>query len=190
MAKWVDAGENATVDVLFGSMAVWANTYLGMYTDAAEPAENAGLPTQANPITEVSGAGYARKTLARGSWTITGDYAQYAQQTFTATGGVLVERLRLLHRHQFGQYREAPLRGAFHRRAFQCARRRVDQDHAEDHLCIGTGGKEVYMAVGDVVSSGLSSIASGAYLDLRPSAGVEWVLHNIYYGGRGRDFVL
>jgi hypothetical protein len=39
------------------------------------------------------------------------------------------------------------------------------------------------MAVGDVVS-GLSSVASGAYLDLRPSAGVEWVLHNVYYGGR------
>lgn len=36
------------------------------------------------------------------------------------------------------------------------------------------------MAIGDVVS-GLQSIASGAQLDIRPGAGVEWVLHNIYH---------
>ena len=87
MAKWVDAGESETLDVLFVAASPWTNTYLGMYTDAAEPGENAGLPTQGNPITEVSGAGYVRKTLARGTWVRTGDYVQYAQQTFTATGG-------------------------------------------------------------------------------------------------------
>jgi hypothetical protein len=36
------------------------------------------------------------------------------------------------------------------------------------------------MAVGDV-KSGISSIASGAYLDIRPPAGEEWVIHNIYH---------
>ena len=36
------------------------------------------------------------------------------------------------------------------------------------------------MAVGDVVS-GQSSIAAAAYLDIQPSAGVEWVIHNIYH---------
>jgi hypothetical protein len=36
------------------------------------------------------------------------------------------------------------------------------------------------MAVGDV-KSGISSIASGAYLDIRPPTGEEWVIHNIYH---------
>ena len=83
MAKWVDEGENRVVDILFGTQAVDANTYLGLYTNTTEPAETANLAA----ITEPSGGAYGRKTLARGSWTISGDYAQYAQQTFTATGG-------------------------------------------------------------------------------------------------------
>jgi hypothetical protein len=36
------------------------------------------------------------------------------------------------------------------------------------------------MAVGDV-KSGISSIAPNAYLDIRPPAGEEWVIHNIYH---------
>lgn len=36
------------------------------------------------------------------------------------------------------------------------------------------------MAVGDV-ASGLSSISAGAYLDIQPGSGVEWVIHNIYH---------
>ncbi|HUL29234.1 MAG TPA: hypothetical protein VLZ03_02175 [Thermodesulfobacteriota bacterium] len=36
------------------------------------------------------------------------------------------------------------------------------------------------MAVGDVVSD-LQSIATGAYLDIRPGSGSEWVIHNIYH---------
>lgn len=38
------------------------------------------------------------------------------------------------------------------------------------------------MAVGDVVN-GLTSVATTAYLDIVPGAGVEWVIHNIYWGG-------
>ena len=34
------------------------------------------------------------------------------------------------------------------------------------------------MAVGDVVSN-IVSVASGAFLDIQPSAGKEWVIHNI-----------
>jgi hypothetical protein len=36
------------------------------------------------------------------------------------------------------------------------------------------------MAVGDVVAD-IQSIAAGAYLDIQPSAGVEWVIHNVYH---------
>ena len=88
MAKWVDDGENRVANILFGAQAVDANTYLGIYTDSTEPGETATLPTQATPITELAAAfGYSRKTLARGSWSITGDHADFAQQTFTASGG-------------------------------------------------------------------------------------------------------
>lgn len=83
MAKWVDEGENRVVDILFGSQAVDSTLYLGIYTDASEPAETDGLAE----INEPSGNGYARITLSRGTWSITNDYASYAQQTFTASGG-------------------------------------------------------------------------------------------------------
>ena len=36
------------------------------------------------------------------------------------------------------------------------------------------------MAVGDVVSNIVSVAASGT-LDIQPAAGVEWIIHNIYY---------
>ena len=38
-------------------------------------------------ISEVSGTGYARKTLTDASWVVTNDVASYAQQTFTAGAG-------------------------------------------------------------------------------------------------------
>jgi hypothetical protein len=36
------------------------------------------------------------------------------------------------------------------------------------------------VAVGDVKSA-LTSVAAGAYLDIQPPAGEEWVIHNIYH---------
>jgi len=39
------------------------------------------------------------------------------------------------------------------------------------------------MAVGDV-KSGLSSINAGAYLDIQPTSGEEWVIHNIFHEGK------
>jgi len=38
------------------------------------------------------------------------------------------------------------------------------------------------MAVGDVKSS-IQSVAAGAYLDIQPPTGEEWVIHNIYHEG-------
>ncbi len=83
MSKFVNEGENRVVDILFGSQAVDDTLYLGIYTNETEPAEDATLAS----ITEPVGNGYARIVLARGTWVITADYAQYAQQTFTADGG-------------------------------------------------------------------------------------------------------
>lgn len=36
------------------------------------------------------------------------------------------------------------------------------------------------MAVGDV-KNGLSSVATGEFLDIQPSEGEEWVIHNVYH---------
>lgn len=83
MAKWCDEGELRVAQILFGAQAVDATLYLGLYTNTTEPAEGANLAA----ITEPTGNGYARIALSRGTWTVTGDYAQYAQQTFTASGG-------------------------------------------------------------------------------------------------------
>lgn len=83
MPKLVDEGENRILNILLGALAVDANLYLGLYTNTTEPLETANLAA----ITEPAGNGYARKTLARGSWTIVADLASFAQQTFTAAGG-------------------------------------------------------------------------------------------------------
>jgi len=83
MSKWVDEGENRVADILFGSQAVDASLYIGIYNDTAEPGETATLAS----ISELSGNGYARKTLSRGTWSVSGANASYAEQTFTASGG-------------------------------------------------------------------------------------------------------
>lgn len=38
------------------------------------------------------------------------------------------------------------------------------------------------MALGDVQTA-ISSVANNAVLDIKPSSGVEWVIHNLLYGG-------
>jgi len=83
MAKFVDEGINRISDILFGSQAVDASLYLGLYTNITEPVAASGLST----MQEHSGDGYARKTLSRGTWTVSGANASYAEQTFTASGG-------------------------------------------------------------------------------------------------------
>ena len=83
MAKLVNEGENRILNIWFGSTSPDASLQLGLYTDSSEPAETAVL----GDLTEPVGNGYARQTLTRGSWSIAGDLAEYAQQTFTASGG-------------------------------------------------------------------------------------------------------
>src|SRR3972149_1032605 len=83
MPKWVNEGETRTLQILFGSQAVDPNVYLGLYTNTTEPLEGDNLAS----ISEPSGFGYARKTLARGSWVITDDHADFAQQILTCVGG-------------------------------------------------------------------------------------------------------
>jgi hypothetical protein len=85
MAKWNDGGESRVANILFGSTAVDATLYMGLYSvPTSEPAESDTM----SAITEPSGAGYARAALTRGTWTTgTGSQAVYAQQTFTCTGG-------------------------------------------------------------------------------------------------------
>jgi len=81
MAKFVDEGRHRIIDILFGSQDVDSVLYLGLYTNTSEP----GAGSDLSGITEPSGGGYSRIALNRGSWNIINDYAQYAQQTFTAT---------------------------------------------------------------------------------------------------------
>ena len=82
--KWVDEGENHVANILFGAISPDTTLYLGLYTaPISEPAETAVI----GDLTEPVGNGYARIALTRGSWVITDDLAEYAQQTFTASGG-------------------------------------------------------------------------------------------------------
>lgn len=84
MSKFCDEGEHRVADILFGSTAVDATLYIGLYTaPTTEPAETAVL----SDLTEPSGGAYARIALTRGSWTVTASAAAYAQQTFSASGG-------------------------------------------------------------------------------------------------------
>lgn len=58
-----------------------ADLELGLFTDSS-PGETITEAT----ITEPTGGGYARITLTDATWNVTGDTADYAQQTFTVTG--------------------------------------------------------------------------------------------------------
>lgn len=58
-----------------------ADLEMGLFTDAT-PGETITEAT----ISEPTGGGYARKTLTDGSWNVSGDTADYAEQTFTASG--------------------------------------------------------------------------------------------------------
>ena len=59
-----------------------ADLELGLFTNVA-PGETITEAT----ITEPTGTGYARITLADASWSVVGDTASYAQQTFTGGAG-------------------------------------------------------------------------------------------------------
>ena len=82
VAKWHTLGGDRILNILLGELPVDGVICMGLYTNPTE------LPVDAvmADIDEVSGAGYVRKTLARGHWVITGGEAVYAIQTFLAQG--------------------------------------------------------------------------------------------------------
>jgi hypothetical protein len=84
MSKWVNEGETAVGNV-FLKNAAQIDKYLGLYTNAVEPAETITLAT----ITELAVAnGYARIQLGNADWTESpqGVFTNL-QKTFTAAGG-------------------------------------------------------------------------------------------------------
>jgi hypothetical protein len=77
-------GETLIAQVIHQRTHVDRNTsglQLGLFTDTS-PGETITEAT----ITEPTGGGYSRITLTDASWSVTGDTASYAQQTFTVTG--------------------------------------------------------------------------------------------------------
>ena len=77
-------GETLAANLLFKNADVDRGTTLslGLFTNVA-PGETITEAT----LTEPTGTGYARISLADASWTVTGDLAAYAQQTFTGGAG-------------------------------------------------------------------------------------------------------
>lgn len=59
-----------------------ADLEMGLFTNSS-PSET----TVHGDLTEPSGTGYARKTLTDANWSVTGDTASYAEQTFTGGSG-------------------------------------------------------------------------------------------------------
>ena len=82
VAKWHNLGGNRILNILFRATAVDGLISLGLYLNPTELTASAVM----SDIDEVSGAGYVRKSLARGHWVITGKEAVYAIQTFLASG--------------------------------------------------------------------------------------------------------
>ena len=77
-------GENLIANLIFKNADANRGTdlQLGLFTNTSL-SETSALAD----ITEPTGGSYARITLTDGSWSVTGDTASYALQTFTATGG-------------------------------------------------------------------------------------------------------
>jgi hypothetical protein len=78
-------GETLIANLIFANADVdrGTNLELLLFTDTS-PGETITAAT----LTEPTGTGYARIALTDGSWTVTGDTASYALQTFTTgTGG-------------------------------------------------------------------------------------------------------
>lgn len=77
-------GETLIANMIFKNADANRGTslQLGLFTNSTGMDETMVLGS----ITEPTGGTYARKTLADASWTVTNDLAEYALQTFTATG--------------------------------------------------------------------------------------------------------
>jgi hypothetical protein len=83
MAKFCDEGEAEMGDIaLKGSPTAYDNLYLGLFTDASEPAEDATLAG----LTEPASGGYARIAMAKADWTKSGSQFTMLQKTFNCSG--------------------------------------------------------------------------------------------------------
>ena len=80
--KFCDAGENTALTLLLQSTEAPV-LYLGLYTDAVEPAEDATLSDLTEPTTGSFSEGQ-RISLAKLDWTVVTDTATNLQKTFTA----------------------------------------------------------------------------------------------------------
>lgn len=74
-------GETTMLESIFKTASPEAFK-LKLFTNDYSPVEG----TVAGDLTEATGAGYAEIALTRASFTVSGDTASYAQQTFTFTG--------------------------------------------------------------------------------------------------------
>lgn len=79
-----DEGETLTANLIFKNADVDRGTGLELllFTNVA-PGETITAAT----LTEPTGTGYARIQLTDGTWSVTGDTASYALQTFTGGAG-------------------------------------------------------------------------------------------------------
>lgn len=77
-------GETLVANIIYGRTLTDrdANLVIGLFTNAS-PDETITEAT----LTEPSGTGYSRQTLADGSWTITNDTATFPTVTFTTGSG-------------------------------------------------------------------------------------------------------
>lgn len=81
-----DEGENLICNLIYKNADAnrGSSLELGLMTNTIGSLSETAVLAD---ITEPTGGSYARKTLTDASWTVSGDNATYAQQTFTATGG-------------------------------------------------------------------------------------------------------
>lgn len=86
MAKWLDEGESNLLDVYLKGASYFSTLYLGLYSNSSEPIDNTTLAG----LTELSGNGYGRISLAAADWTIAGSVptsATNVEKTFNCSGG-------------------------------------------------------------------------------------------------------
>jgi len=86
-----DEGEAVLLDVLIRQSSAdrGIGLQLGLFTNAS-----VGEATTLTQISEPTGGGYARRTLADAGWTRTGSVIRFSAQVFTATGTDMVGLIR------------------------------------------------------------------------------------------------
>lgn len=81
-----DSAELIALKAFIGHTAQTEDAVLGLFTSNVTPADSDTAATYT--AIEAAGAGYARKSLVRTSWTVTANPITYAAQTWTFTGAL------------------------------------------------------------------------------------------------------